>query len=69
MLPALFFYFAVRGGFEPPIRLPVRQFSKLMVSATHPPHRKECKVMQFCRFRKIFQQVQKKGYLCRPVKG
>ena len=28
--------FAVRGGFEPPVRLPVRQFSKLVVSATHP---------------------------------
>jgi hypothetical protein len=28
----------VRGGFEPPVRLPVRQFSKLLVSATHPPH-------------------------------
>ena len=24
------------GGFEPPVRLPVRQFSKLLVSATHP---------------------------------
>ena len=23
--------FAVRGGFEPPVRLPVRQFSKLVV--------------------------------------
>ena len=30
---------AVRGGFEPPVRLHVRQFSKLVVSATHPPHR------------------------------
>ena len=29
---------AVRGGFEPPVRLPVRQFSKLVVSATHPSH-------------------------------
>lgn len=25
------------GGFEPPEQLPVRQFSKLLVSATHPP--------------------------------
>ena len=24
------------GGFEPPVREPVRQFSKLLVSATHP---------------------------------
>lgn len=23
-------------GFEPPVQLPVRQFSKLLVSATHP---------------------------------
>ena len=42
---------AVRGGFEPPVRLPVRQFSKLLVSATHPSHqsaetpviKRECK--------------------------
>ena len=27
---------AEAGGFEPPERLPVRQFSKLLVSATHP---------------------------------
>ena len=36
---------AVRGGFEPPEPLRVRQFSKLLVSATHPPHQsiKDCK--------------------------
>ena len=28
--------FAEKGGFEPPVQLPVRQFSKLLVSATHP---------------------------------
>ena len=28
---------AEEGGFEPPVQLPVRQFSKLLVSATHPP--------------------------------
>ncbi len=33
-----FFNLAVRGGFEPPVQLPVRQFSKLVVSATHPSH-------------------------------
>ncbi len=27
---------AEAGGFEPPVQLPVRQFSKLLVSATHP---------------------------------
>ena len=36
--PLFFLFWAVRGGFEPPVRLPVRQFSKLVVSATHPPH-------------------------------
>jgi hypothetical protein len=29
---------AVREGFEPSVQLPVRQFSKLVVSATHPSH-------------------------------
>ena len=29
-------FLAEAGGFEPPVRLPVRQFSKLVVSATHP---------------------------------
>ena len=28
--------FAERAGFEPAVRLPVRQFSKLVVLATHP---------------------------------
>ena len=37
-LRAFFRCCAVRGGFEPPVRLPVRQFSKLVVSATHPSH-------------------------------
>ena len=31
-----FYFEAEAGGFEPPVRLPVRQFSKLVVSATHP---------------------------------
>lgn len=35
------FFFAEAGGFEPPVRLPVRQFSKLVVSATH-PHFQAC---------------------------
>jgi hypothetical protein len=29
---------AVRAGFEPAVHLRVRQFSKLVVSASHPPH-------------------------------
>ena len=28
---------AEKGGFEPPVGFPLRQFSKLLVSATHPP--------------------------------
>ena len=36
----IFIFFAEEGGFEPPVQLPVRQFSKLLVSATHPPFRK-----------------------------
>ncbi len=38
LLESFFSVVAVRGGFEPPVRLPVRQFSKLVVSATHPSH-------------------------------
>src|SRR5690606_34576196 len=34
-----FIIIAVGAGFEPAVRLPVRQFSKLVVSATHPSHR------------------------------
>ena len=30
------FAFAEGGGFEPPVPIRVRQFSKLVVSATHP---------------------------------
>ena len=35
-------FFAEGGGFEPPVRLPVRQFSKLLVSATHPSFLSSC---------------------------
>jgi hypothetical protein len=37
---------AEAGGFEPPVRLLVRQFSKLLVSATHPNFR--MKSLQNC---------------------
>lgn len=54
-------FFAEKGGFEPPVQLPVRQFSKLLVSATHPPLQcfvlncfSECKVTLFSQTRKIF---------------
>ncbi len=33
-----FGFLAVRAGFEPAVHLRVRQFSKLVVSASHPPH-------------------------------
>ena len=45
--------FAERGGFEPPVQLPVRQFSKLLVSATHPPFRALAKILD-CKDTKIF---------------
>ena len=32
---------AERGGFEPPVRLPVRRFSKPLLSATQPPLRNQ----------------------------
>ena len=54
---------AVRGGFEPPVRLPARQFSKLLVSATHPSHQDSkrlkklwCKGSTFFWISKIFFQ-------------
>ena len=34
--PFFLHYIAERAGFEPAVQLPVRQFSKLVVSATHP---------------------------------
>ena len=38
---------AEAGGFEPPVQLPVRQFSKLVVSATHPHFLKPQKSVLF----------------------
>jgi hypothetical protein len=32
-------YSAVREGFEPSVQFPVRQFSKLILSASQAPHR------------------------------
>ena len=40
--------FAERGGFEPPVQFPVRQFSKLVVSATHPPLQNRSAKVLFC---------------------
>jgi hypothetical protein len=43
-MPSRVFHFAVRGGFEPPVRLnTVRRFSKPVISATHPPNPVKCK--------------------------
>lgn len=49
---------AVRGGFEPPERLPVRQFSKLVVSATHPSH--QTPIFRFCecKCKTFFYNIQ-----------
>ena len=41
---------AERGGFEPPVQFPVRQFSKLLVSATHPP----LQIFGWCKCRNHF---------------
>ena len=62
---------AEAGGFEPPVRLPVRQFSKLLVSATHPNFHTgswyclteapflncECKGKCFFSFHQTFQRI------------
>ena len=39
----VFHLVAEGGGFEPPEQFPVRQFSKLVVSATHPSLQRDCK--------------------------
>ena len=55
-LPSL--HLAEAGGFEPPVRLPVRQFSKLVVSATHPNFlsalisQMQCKITTFFEYAK-----------------
>ena len=62
------------GGFEPPVREPVRQFSKLLVSATHPSFQKDlgavnlgvisliagAKVLQFSETSKCFSEFFRK---------
>lgn len=47
-LSFLIIFSAVRGGFEPPVRLPARQFSKLLVSATHPSHQDSKRLKKLC---------------------
>ena len=38
LIPSNLNFVAVGAGFEPAVQLPVRQFSKLLVSASHPSH-------------------------------
>ena len=54
------------GGFEPPVREPVRQFSKLLVSATHPSFQKE--VLSFNRGVISLIAGAKVQYLFEPCK-
>ena len=52
---------AEAGGFEPPVRLPVRQFSKLVVSATHPNFLPAHQVFPLkCNAKLVFKTLQKK---------
>ena len=52
---------AVRGGFEPPVQFPARQFSKLLVSATHPPHQWGSKDIQYL----VYANVSLLFFRCR----
>ena len=57
------FYFppylsAEAGGFEPPVRLPARQFSKLVVSATHP---------NFLPLMRYLADSNRRWRFCRPL--
>ena len=60
---------AVRAGFEPAVPLRVRQFSKLVVSATHPPHQDDLKYLQLhhhyrnAKIAKVFAFVKEKEKL------
>lgn len=47
--------FAEKGGFEPPVQLPVRQFSKLLVSATHPS-------LQFLNRQRLYRELGLQKY-------
>ena len=47
-------YDAERTRFELVVRLPVRQFSKLLVSATHPPLQSTAFVKRDCKYTVIF---------------
>ena len=61
------FFIAVKAGFEPAVPLRVRQFSKLVVSATHPLHRSESELpgaagsFQRRKINRSFRNVQLPG--------
>ena len=57
------FLFAVRAGFEPAVRLPVRQFSKLVVSATHPSHQADPFFQWDCK------DINKFGFSPKKMRG
>ena len=50
---------AEAGGFEPPVQLPVRQFSKLLVSATHPHFLVDFREIG-CKYTCLFLTCQRK---------
>ena len=52
---------AEAGGFEPPVQLPVRQFSKLLVSATH-PHFLMDSAKIGCKYTSLFSTCQRKKW-------
>ena len=58
------FLSAVRGGFEPPVQLPVRQFSKLVVSATHPSHQADPFFQWDCKDINKFRESPNKTEKC-----
>ena len=64
--PFFLHYIAERAGFEPAVRLPVRQFSKLVVLATHPSLRVfkelEGKINKTLDNSKLFQKKKYKFY-------
>ena len=62
---------AEAGGFEPPVRLPVRQFSKLLVSATHPNFLNDRSIFKMrCKCKPKFWSMQTFRdifLLCTPI--
>ena len=58
------FLCAVRAGFEPAVQLPVRQFSKLVVSASHPPHRDEAANVS----KNMFHQIKLKRFFIYTIR-